>query len=207
MPEFQDDTFSQDKQKHPWLTMLTDAYQIIDDGISEAINREEKQGRTLACHKGCSACCRTHKDILVYPLELVGITWYVTEKISGETRSHLKQQLSKFQEGDGCPFLVDNACSTHFVRPFACRQFNVFGKVCAEGKDAYHTRRQDVLNPIKKYTDAAFDKTLPFYGVTNKAERKKIIKEGSINKTIRTLQSCNWQSLVQKMEEFERGKV
>lgn len=197
MPDSQDNTFAEDKQKHPCLTILTDANQIIDNGISEAIQREEKQGCTLTCHKGCSAYCRTHKDIPVYPLELAGITWYVTEKILGETRNILNQQLGNFQEGATCPFLVDNACSIHFMRLFACWQFNVFSKVCAEDEDTYNTRRQDVLNPIKKYTDATFEKTLPFYGVTNKAERKKIIKEGSINKTVRTLQSCNWQSLAQ----------
>jgi len=186
--------------------MLMEAYQIIDDGISQAITREQKQSRTLACHKGCSACCKTHKDIPVYPLELVGITWYVTEKMSGDTRSTLKQQLSNYQDGGACPFLVNNTCSIHFMRPFACRQFNVFGKVCAGGEDAFHTRRQDVLNPIKRFSDAAFDKTLPFYGINNKAKRKKVIKEGSIHKTVRTLQSCNWQSLVQKMEEFERSQ-
>ncbi|WP_455209472.1 hypothetical protein [Kaarinaea lacus] len=90
---------------------------------------------------------------------------------------------------------MDNACSLHVINPFACRQFNVFGKGCPEGEDAYHTRLHDVLNPIKKYTDAAFDNTLPFYGVKNGAERKKTIKEGSIHRTVRTLQSCNWGSL------------
>ena len=62
----------------------------------------------------------------------------------------------------------------------------------------------DVLNPMKKYTDAAFDSTLPFYGVTDKAERKKIIKNGSIHRTVRTLQSCNWQSLAQKMDDYDK---
>ncbi|MCI0507076.1 MAG: YkgJ family cysteine cluster protein [Gammaproteobacteria bacterium] len=198
------DQYAGDKQKHPWLSMLLDAYQTLDNGVASAIAREEKLGRKLACHKGCAACCRTHKDIPVYPLELVGITWFVTKKVTGTIRSTLKQQLREYKEGNACPFLVDNACSIHFMRPFACRQFNVFGKVCAEGEDAYHTRRRDVLVPIKKYTDAAFDKTLPFYGVMNKMERKKIIKKGSIHQTVRILQSCNWQSLAQKMQEYEQ---
>ncbi|MBS1114086.1 MAG: hypothetical protein H6Q92_1849, partial [Nitrospirae bacterium] len=37
-----------------------------------------------------------------------------------------------------------------------CRQFNVFGSPCAEGEDPYYTRREDVLLPIKQYTDRAF---------------------------------------------------
>ena len=66
----------------PWLSMLLDAYHIADGGVTEAIRREQRQGRRLACAKGCSACCRSHKTIPVYPLELIGMTWYATEHIA-----------------------------------------------------------------------------------------------------------------------------
>jgi Fe-S-cluster containining protein len=114
--------------------MLLDVYQTIDTGISIAIERQEKQQHKLACHKGCSACCRTRNDILVYLLELVGIASYVTAKTTGNKRSTFKQQVREFKEGNTCPFLLDDACSIHVMRPFVCRQINVFGRVCAEGK-------------------------------------------------------------------------
>jgi uncharacterized protein len=115
------------------LPLLLEAYAIVDAGIHEAIRREEKQGRALACHKGCAACCRSHTTIPVYPLELIGINWYVVEKITGPLREQLKIQLRDHKKGEPCPLLMDNACTVHPLRPMACRQFNVFDKVCTEG--------------------------------------------------------------------------
>ena len=51
-------TFPDDESRQAWLPLLLEAYAIVDAGINEAIRREEAQGRTLACHKGCAACCR-----------------------------------------------------------------------------------------------------------------------------------------------------
>jgi hypothetical protein len=72
-------SFSDDENVYPWLSMLLDAYFIVDKGIAQAIASEQQKDRVVACSMGCSSCCRTHKDIPVYPLELVGISWYVTE--------------------------------------------------------------------------------------------------------------------------------
>ncbi len=199
-------SFPADEAIHPWLSRLLEAYHITDEGVTEGIRRETEQGRILACAKGCAACCRSHITIPVYPLELVGISWYVTEKLEGDQRARLQQQLREYREQPGCPFLIDDACSIHPLRPMACRQFNVFDKVCAEGEDAYYTRRQDVLTPIKTYTDRAFDVTLPFYGIEKKAERRKAIREGSIHRIAKVLRECNWGSLAEKMEAFDRNQ-
>jgi len=188
---------------HQWLTPLLDSYFVADTGIHKAIAKETKKGRELACAKGCSSCCKTHKDIPVFPLELVGITWFVTEKIEGETRQRLKQQLQQHQTLGACPFLVDDACSIHPLRPLACRHFNVFGQVCAEGEDAYHSRRQDVLVPIKQYKDEALQVTLPFYGDIDAREQKKLIESGALNNLARAMKDCHWESLPEKMNAFE----
>ena len=199
-------SFPNDEAIHPWLSRLLEAYYITDQGVAEGIRRATERGRTLACARGCAACCRAHTTIPVYPLELVGISWYVTEKLHGEPRAQLKQQLRDYSNLTGCPFLIEDVCSIHPLRPMACRQFNVFGRVCAEGEDAYYTRRQDVLTPISKYTDRAFDVTLPFYGIENKSERRKAIKEGTIHRIAKVLKECNWDSLADKMEAYDRNK-
>jgi Fe-S-cluster containining protein len=199
-------SFPNDEAIHPWLSRLLEAYHITDEGVAEGIRRETEQGRTLACAKGCAACCRSHTTIPVYPLELVGISWYVTEKLAGDLRAALQQQLRDYSSQPGCPFLIDDACSIHPLRPMACRQFNVFDKVCAEGEDAYYTRRQDVLTPIKAYTDRAFDVTLPFYGIEKKSERRKAVREGSIHRIAKVLRECNWGSLAEKMEAYDRNR-
>ena len=197
--------FSADENRHPWLPMLLNAYYVVDKGIDEAIKAELKTGRKLACSKGCSHCCKTHQTIPVYPLELVGLSWYVIEKIKGTVREVIKAQLRNYKENDACPFLVEGACSVHPMRPVSCRQFNVFGKPCAEGEDPYYTRREDVLSPIKKYTDRAFFLMLPFYGVEDEDQRWKIIGSGAVHQVVKLMQTCNWKSLAEKMEEFERN--
>jgi Fe-S-cluster containining protein len=193
-----------DEKQHPWLPMLLDAYYIIDKGIVEALKAGARRGRKLACRKGCSSCCKTHQTIPVYPLELVGLSWYVTEKVSGPAREIIKTQLRNYQENDPCPFLVDGACSVHPMRPISCRQFMVFGKPCDDGEDPYYTRREDVLTPITKFTGRAFFIMLPFYGVANESERWKIIERGAVHQVVKLMQTCNWRSLAEKMEEFER---
>jgi len=196
-------SFPTDEAVHPWLSRLLEAYHITDAGVCEGVRREELQARKLACGKGCAACCRSHKDIPVYPLELVGISWYVTEKVAGPVRKQLQEQLLDYTAQAGCPFLVDDVCSIHAMRPMACRQFNVFDTVCSEGEDAWHTRRQDIMKPLKEYTDQAFDVMLPFYGIEKKSERRKVIREGSLHSTARVLKDCNWTSLAEKMQQHD----
>ena len=196
-------SFSTDEARFPWLSILLNAYATIDEGISAAIHREQKQGRELACSKGCSSCCATHQDIPVYPLELMGMSWYVIEKLAPPLREQLQQQLQNIDSLSTCPFLLDGACSIHPMRPIACRQFNVLDKACADGEDAFHTRKGDVMIPIKRFTDDAFDTMLPFYGIKRKGERRKAIKQGALHALAKVMRDCNWHSLVDKMIAFD----
>ena len=195
--------FPDDESKQAWLPLLLEAYAIVDAGINEAIRREEAQGRALACHKGCAACCRSHTTIPIYPLELIGINWYVVEKITAPLREQLELQLRDHKKGGPCPLLVDNACAVHPLRPMACRQFNVFDTVCTEGEDAYYTRRQDVLTPIRDYADEAFDVQLPFYGIKKSSERQRMIQSGEVHRLVKVLQEYDWPKLAARMQAFD----
>ncbi len=197
-------SFPDDEKVYDWLSPLLDAYYIVDKGIAEAIKKETKKHRRLACSKGCSSCCKTHQTIPVYPLELMGISWYATEKISGPEREALKNQLRSYKEDNPCPFLLNGVCLVHPMRPIACRQFIVFGEPCAENEDPYYTRLKDVLPPVKKYVDQAFFIMLPFYGVKDELERKKVIQSGAVHKLVKLIQTCNWKSLADRMDEFDR---
>lgn len=199
--------FPEDEARQAWLPLLLEGYALTDAGVSEAIGREQKQGRALACHKGCAACCRSHTTIPVYPLELIGITWYAVEKIEGPVREKLKQQLRDHKKGESCPLLVDDACSVHPLRPMACRQFNVFGRVCAAGEDAYYTRRADVLTPLRDYADAAFDVMLPFYGVKSSTERRRLIESGEVHRLVKVLQEYDWPKLAERMQDFDARRA
>lgn len=199
-------SFPEDEKKVPWLGLLLEGYYIVDKGVAGAIETEKKRGRTPACSKGCSHCCRTHKDIPIYPLEIAGVSWYAAEKLKGPNREALKRQLAIFNKDDACPFLIDEACAIHPVRPMACRQFNVFGSPCGEGEDPYYSRREDVMAPVKKHVDQAFFVMLPFYGVDKESERIKIIETGAFHRMVKELHACNWKELAERMERLDRKK-
>ena len=199
--------FRDDEARMPWLSLLLDAYRVIDTGVSDAIAREQSLGRELACSKGCSSCCATHTDIPVYPLELMGMTWYLVERVEGELRERLKDRLQRSETLDACPFLVDGVCGIHPMRPIACRQFNVLDRPCAEGEDAYHTRRQDVMRPIRRYMDMAFDIMLPFYGVNDPDQRREAIEQGRLHAMARPIRACQWQNIPRRMDEWDEQQA
>ncbi len=192
------------EKNYPWLTPLLDAYFVIDQGVQEAIKRRERQGHTLACARGCSSCCRSHTDIPVYPLELMGISMYILEVLPRESQQQLKEHIETQTADAGCPFLIAEHCSIHPVRPIACRQFNVFQKSCAPGEDAFHTRRKDVLTPISTYQDRAFEIMLPFYGFKKKHERKKAIKNGTLHRYAKVLKSLQWEKIIARIQPLEK---
>jgi len=196
--------FHDDEAKFSWLPMLLDAYAIIDKGTTTAIKgEEERRNAKLSCKKGCDNCCRTHKDIPVYPLELVGIYWYCAEKIDQPVRETLKKQLLSHGNEMHCPFLINSSCLIYPIRPVSCRQFNVFNKPCDAGEDPYYTRRGDVLTPAQDYTNQAFLVMLPFYGITDEAEKLKAIKNNFIHTQVCNLQSYKWTGLIKAMEDFD----
>jgi len=196
--------FAEDEKRYTWLSMLLDAYFITDLGVAEGIELMRRKGYRLACAKGCSSCCITHRSIPAYPIELVGITWYAAEKLSDPVRSRLQVKLREHRKGDPCAFLLGGICSIHPLRPMACRQFNVFNRICEEGEDAYYTRRHEVLTPLKKYTNKAFLATMPFYGDRSRAEYRKIVENGLMHVAATDMQQCNWQSLADKITSAGR---
>jgi len=195
--------FPDDESRFAWLSMLLDAYEIIDRGVSIAIKKEEKKGMRLACKKGCDNCCHTHRDIPIYPLEIVGMYWFCVEKMDLSSRANLKKQLSTYRIGGSCPFLIHGSCSVHLLRPIACRQFNVFNKPCKNAEDPYYTRRHDVLTPLQEYTERAFLIMLPFYGITIETEKRRIIKNNLIHTQASNLKAYNWKKLSEKMDDFD----
>jgi len=185
--------------KNSWLSMLLDSYSLADQGVYEGIRRQTFKNRTLACDKGCAHCCRSHTTIPVYPLEVIGVYWYTNEQMDRQQKTTLLEPLRHHLKGDPCPFLIQENCMIHPVRFLACRHFNVFDTVCSEGEDAFYTRREDVLTPIKKYRDEALSKMLPFHGIKNKVQRREAIKSGWIHQHVQVLQEIDWTKLAARI--------
>lgn len=191
--------FSQDEKRDGlFFSLLFETYEIIDRGVSIAIKNQEPLKGKLACSKGCFNCCKTHKDIPVYPHEIAGIYWYVLQRLQGNLKETLKLQLHEYKRGSQCPFLIDGLCSIHLVRPASCRQFNVFKRACSPQEDPYYTRRQDVLIPERYYIQQAFLKILPFYGLMNTGDPK--IAEEFIRSQAKVLQHIDWTALARRIK-------
>lgn len=187
----------QDKKRQEWISLLFDAYAIVDEGVAIAIKEQKKTKGRIACAKGCFNCCKTHKDIPVYPHEITGIYWYVIEELPRSIQEILKLQLLEFKEGGSCPFLLDGLCSIHKVRPAACRLFNVFGRPCSRGEDPYYTRKEDILIPKREYIQKAFIKILPFYGIKDKGN--PLMAEDFIRSQAMVLQKIDWRALGRRL--------
>lgn len=192
-------SFPSDEQMLPWLPLLLEAHAIVDRGVAGAVASEKAKGRRLACQKGCSHCCSL-KDIPVYPLELMGLSWYAAEKIIGSYREMLIGQLSSHKRSQPCPFLLSGACMIHPIRPMACRQFNVFQTPCEEGEDPYYARPGDLLKPVNKHVDQAFLVMLPFHGVEKASDRIKAVESGVMHRLVKNLPACNWKILAERMK-------
>lgn len=199
-------SFPDDENRYSWLPLLLDAYLIVDQGITLSITREQEKGRKIACSIGCSVCCRFQEHIPVYPLELVGITWYAIEKVRGEKREVLKKELRAYESKGPCPFVIDNVCSIYPLRPMACRQFIAFTRPCAEGEDPVHTRRDDMLIPDRESIHHAFFRMLPFYGVEDESERLEVIESGAIQRMVSLLSEGKWKGLAERMDAFDRER-
>lgn len=184
-----------------WLAALLEIQRIIDTAVAAGIARAEKAGRRLACARGCAACCRTHADVPVYPLELMGIYWFAMERLGEPLRERLKAQLARWRELDACPFLVDDVCAIHPVRPMACRLFNVLDTTCAVGEDALHTRPQDVLPPPQAARRKALMRLLAQAGVADPEERKAAVDSGAVHRLARNLRTLPWEGLARRMEQ------
>jgi Fe-S-cluster containining protein len=192
--------FPDDERRLPWLPLLLDAYAIADTGVAVAIRDREKKGKKkLACGKGCGACCIHQTDLPLYPHEIVGIYWYATEKITGAARDRLKKRLAAATADAGCPFLIDDSCAIHPMRPVGCRQFNVFTTPCAGGEDPYFTRRDDVLQPDQEYLDRTFAAVLPLYNLKREGDVSAALR--TIRGQIMNLLSFDWSKLVELMDK------
>ena len=200
--------YPEDEKQHSWLSMLADAYYESDRSVYDTISRQmNKQNTTLACARGCSSCCKTHVTIPVYPLELLGLYWYILEKAKPEAREIIITQLMDFEPGKGCPFLVAGVCGVHPMRPMACRFFNVFTTPCREGEDPFYTRRQDVMTPDEKQKNKALAHMLPHHGITSRPERRDAMRNGYMHRFAKNLQNINWPKVALHLKNRDQAPL
>lgn len=182
---------------------------LVDAGVEIAVRAQERRrGERRACRKGCAVCCRTQSDIPVLQIELAAISWYCVEKLEGRAREVVRGSLEGHARGGPlCPFLADDACAVHPVRPMACRLFTVFGRPCAEGEDPFHERRGQMLTPPPGLLERAYCVMLPFHGVTEPADQQTWLERGLITSLAVNLPDCDWRSLARLMAAARSAPV
>ncbi|HEY5997764.1 MAG TPA: YkgJ family cysteine cluster protein [bacterium] len=189
----------------PWLPLLRRMHAVADAGIEKAVRAEERRrGARRACRRGCSVCCRHQSDVPALPIELTGISWHCAEGLTGASREAVRARLAAHARGGPCPFLVDDSCAVHPVRPLACRLFTVFGRPCAEGEDPFHVRRADLLTPPAGLLARAYREMLPFHGVTEPADQEQWLQRRLVDALAVNLMACDWRTLTALMDRAAR---
>lgn len=119
-----------------------------------AVARVEAEGKAISCRAGCGACCRqavpiapsearalaAHVAEMPEPrrsqvgsrfaaarakLDAAGVDHSPASFSEANMEERLALGMTYFNAGVACPFLVDESCSIHPVRPLSCREYLV----------------------------------------------------------------------------------
>ena len=138
----------------PLSQLLTTLRSLTNTVVDGAVERERSAGREISCKAGCGACCRQLVPLsvteaqqlprLIARLDEVHRSRVISRfneassklrasgmldrlerfsTLSRQERSELS--TAYFRLGIPCPFLEDESCSIHPVRPVICRQYLV----------------------------------------------------------------------------------
>jgi Fe-S-cluster containining protein len=195
--------FRLQRVSHEWLLILLDAYHEFDIGVYEELHREAARRReSLACHVGCYNCC-LRADVPISELELSGLYWFCSVKLSGPSRRQVKDQLRRHKKLLRCPFLMEPLCAVYPVRPLACRQYFVFGRPCALDEDLLAKRPQDIWKPSREVAKSAALKMLPFYGLKGEARCLKAFEAGFMSQHSISMHKADLSLIYEAMEFFD----
>jgi len=128
---------------------------LDDSLIAGVASQLSQAGRTISCKAGCGACCRQMVPIAIFEAEALAawirslpesrqqdlgarfdaalrqlaaaslIDRMVNEDWMAETESASKMAIEYLYQRVPCPFLEDESCSIHPIRPLICREYLV----------------------------------------------------------------------------------
>jgi Fe-S-cluster containining protein len=133
-------------------------------------------------------------EIPVSQLEILGIWWYVLEKLDPGMRENLRERLITGSRSIRCPFLVDARCAVYPVRPLACRFLHVFGEPCKPEEIPVQDRPGDVWLPREAVPRALFI-MLEYFGFKTAEERLKAMEEGYLATVSSLMSEFPWANL------------
>ncbi|MCG2757111.1 MAG: YkgJ family cysteine cluster protein [Desulfobacteraceae bacterium] len=198
--------FEEHERKYKWLTILLRAYFKNDLGTyDEMFKSFKKNKRKIACSQGCYICC-LNPVVPITQLELMGISWYVSEIVTDSAiRDNLKVQMENQKDSLSCPFLINQECSIYPLRPIACREYYIIGKACIAGENLIESRPEDIWKPSRKVARKTAIELLRFYGFETEKERLDAYEDGHIHRNTKDMHNINWTEMVRTMNLFDRA--
>jgi Fe-S-cluster containining protein len=133
-------------------TLVPPMQELCNGVVALALRREARGGGNLSCGKGCGVCCSQLVPLAapeafflaeyvqsLPPARRKGIAERFATVRRAVEGAGLVEQLKKLEDTlehralaqdywrlqVPCPFLEDNSCSIHPLRPFSCREYNV----------------------------------------------------------------------------------
>lgn len=135
-------------------TMLPVFQQMSNSFVELSADAAESEGKEISCKAGCGACCRQPVPLAEAEAHAIAALveempeprrteikkrfedacrhfsetgWFARLENVGELPPEDRHELvlEYFSEGVACPFLEDESCSIHQVRPLACREYLV----------------------------------------------------------------------------------
>lgn len=191
--------YPEDENKYDWLGMLLDAYFIADIGLEDELKEIKER---VACEQGCKNCCISH-EIPILEIELVGISWFASEKLTGDLREKLKKQLLNHEKLKECPFLIADNCSIYPMRPLACRQYIVLNKKCGLHEKINETRPKDIWLQSSALSFEIAKKILHFYGISETKEQEKAFEAGFVFDNSTLMHLKDWTKICITMQLFD----
>ncbi|MBU1341758.1 MAG: YkgJ family cysteine cluster protein, partial [Proteobacteria bacterium] len=119
--------------------------------------------------------------------------------IEPELREILNTQLKNHKNSLQCPFLVEGSCSIYPLRPFACREYFVFGDPCKKNEDAIRTRPDSVWGPSRTVARKTSLKILPYFGFETESEKSEAFENGFVHNNSNSMHEYDWKRIAQTM--------
>lgn len=170
---------------------------FLDNSLAGELARET---RPLACRAGCDACC--HQPIPLSLAEALAIksflrlaeiapsTWLPPDLTPSTPATPTTipaapttKETTEAQAPPPCIFLREGRCTIYPVRPFACRRYLVFNRICFMGENPTLTRPQDMLKPSLKNLFTTLCMTLPVYSRLGRPIPKTVTREFFVRNT------------------------
>lgn len=190
------------ERKYKWLSNLLDTFAIADEGVAATRDHQAASGTPVACSNGCSACCKNPTVPITEP-ELIGISWYASEVLAGETRARVKERLETHMDRVECPFLIDDQCSIYPVRPLICRQYMVRSKPCSVGEHVDKTRPGDMVMPPRSSIQKVAVQLLNHWDFQSRKAKLQAFENGFIGKHARDMHLYDWRQIANTMAIFD----